>query len=257
MKLISFGEINERIRSYSYGYLHRKSLPKAPIFKDKLSFSASESWCWILRFPFIFGDLISEQLNDLLGRYYIITKNFAKELYLTQINKLETIIEKFVSLVVNVNIFKLKIISKLHFLTHYPNILGHYSTMRYESKHKYFKNIINNAKNYHNLCKTLATRHQQYFVTLLEQPIKYNVTLGKLKEIFIELLAVFEDITNISQLHNHTTTYVNCISIHYRPGIFIETKENSKILIIIFMKSNIVIYFISFSLIICHIPYLK
>lgn len=162
-----------------------------------------------------------------MGRYYIITKNFAKELYLTQINKLETIIEKFVSLVVNVNIFKLKIISKLHFLTHYPNILGHYSTMRYESKHKYFKNISNNAKNYHNLCKTLATRHQQYFVTLLEQPIKYNVTLGKLKEIFIELLAVFEDITNISQLHNHTTTYVNCISIHYRPGIFIETKENT------------------------------
>lgn len=39
--------------------------------------------------------------------------------------------------------------------------LKHHWTMRYESKHSYFKQIANSLGNYINICHTLAMRHEQ------------------------------------------------------------------------------------------------
>lgn len=55
---------------------------------------------------------------------------------------------------------------KHHFLLHYPDLiikfgpLIHLWTLRFESKHTYFKQCALKLHNFKNLCSTLAERHQ-------------------------------------------------------------------------------------------------
>jgi len=66
---------------------------------------------------------------------------------------------------------------KHHYLTHYPWAILHFgplsysSTLRFESKHSYFKRTIRNTKNFVNLCSSLAYSHQVLQACLLENGI--------------------------------------------------------------------------------------
>ncbi|KYQ51957.1 hypothetical protein ALC60_08935 [Trachymyrmex zeteki] len=60
----------------------------------------------------------------------------------------------------------IKLRPKHHFISHYPSLivafgpLKHLWTLRFESKHKYFKNIIKHAQNFKNATKLLSQKHQ-------------------------------------------------------------------------------------------------
>ncbi|KAI2645908.1 hypothetical protein H4Q32_025254 [Labeo rohita] len=55
---------------------------------------------------------------------------------------------------------------KHHFLNHYPELIAHFEpliclwTLRFESKHGYFKRCLRKLHNFKNLCGSLAERHQ-------------------------------------------------------------------------------------------------
>jgi len=55
---------------------------------------------------------------------------------------------------------------KHHFVSHYAELtrrygpLSHYSTLRFESKHSFFKDVIKDCGNFKNVCTMLAQRHQ-------------------------------------------------------------------------------------------------
>ena len=55
---------------------------------------------------------------------------------------------------------------KHHYIVHYPDLiikfgpLRHLWTLRYESKHRYFKNIVKHSKNYKNVSLMLGEKHQ-------------------------------------------------------------------------------------------------
>lgn len=55
---------------------------------------------------------------------------------------------------------------KHHFISHYPFLIKHFGplrhlwTLRFESKHKYFKNIVNHSPNFKNVLMSLSTKHQ-------------------------------------------------------------------------------------------------
>ena len=59
-----------------------------------------------------------------------------------------------------------KLKPKHHFIEHYPHLMRCYgplvqcSTIRYEAKHSYFKNVTRSKKNFKNVCKMLAEHHQ-------------------------------------------------------------------------------------------------
>lgn len=61
---------------------------------------------------------------------------------------------------------------KHHYLTHYPYLIKQFGplirfwTMRFESKHSYFKNVIRHTRNFKNVSKTCTERHQ-YLQSLL------------------------------------------------------------------------------------------
>lgn len=57
---------------------------------------------------------------------------------------------------------------KHHYLRHYPGLILKFGplirlwTMRFESKHSYFKRCTRHLKNLKNLCLTLSERHQMF-----------------------------------------------------------------------------------------------
>lgn len=59
-----------------------------------------------------------------------------------------------------------QLIPKLHYLIHYHRMISLFGPlkqvwcMRFEAKHQYFKNVAARVKNFRNIYKTLAERHQ-------------------------------------------------------------------------------------------------
>ncbi len=57
---------------------------------------------------------------------------------------------------------------KHHYISHYPDLIFHFGplihlwTMRFESKHSYFKQCACKSHNFKNLCRTLAEKHQLF-----------------------------------------------------------------------------------------------
>ena len=56
--------------------------------------------------------------------------------------------------------------AKHHYLLHYPGLILHFGplirlwTLRFESKHCYFKQCARKLRNFRNVCSSLAERHQ-------------------------------------------------------------------------------------------------
>lgn len=79
------------------------------------------------------------------------------------------------------------LIPKQHFLTHYPNLLMKYSplihfwSMQIEEKHQYFKEIVQNMRNYKNIPMLLATKHQLYQAHILQSSLDSNIQCGPVK----------------------------------------------------------------------------
>lgn len=97
----------------------------------------------------------------------IVEISYSPELTETDIIELEKEIYQLLSgLQIN---FNRKLTPKLHFLTHYPNLirlsgpLTHMSMFRYEAKHKQLKTIAENTNNFRNINKTMASKHQKWF----------------------------------------------------------------------------------------------
>lgn len=61
---------------------------------------------------------------------------------------------------------QVKLIPKHHFLEHYPALMKAFRTligfwtMRFEAKHRYFKQILRHTGNFGNITLSLATKHQ-------------------------------------------------------------------------------------------------
>lgn len=73
---------------------------------------------------------------------------------------------------------------KFHFLIHYPSIIQQhgppkrYWTMRFESKHQYFKDLVKRTRNFQNLTLTLSTRCQSLQAVHFSSDFEPRVVVG-------------------------------------------------------------------------------
>jgi hypothetical protein len=142
LKLYKNNQLNNDVISFKYGRIDKKKKVPA-IFQENCSFKLSASSMWTLMriFPLIVGENFKgiDHFKDKIKRY----------------------LELFIK-----NNPSSKLTPKQHFLTHYPSVIRkcgparNYSTIRFESKHSYFKKVNSATHNHINLSKSLATRHQ-------------------------------------------------------------------------------------------------
>jgi hypothetical protein len=140
-------------------------------------------------FPMMVGEyLISNEISHRPFLNYLQICEITRDLYDDSFSK-----EKIILLRENINnylidfkgLYEKKLTPKQHFLIHYPTAIERwgpprlYSTMRFESKHSYFKRVINAIHNAINISHSLALRHQNLQVHhLLSTDYFANLGLG-------------------------------------------------------------------------------
>ncbi len=165
--------LNQAIRSFAYTYTDKtnqpKPIPKGLSTKGTIGGNAHENWCLIRLFPFLIGQYVPPGergwevlmlVKDIVE--LIVTPRFTEETLYFLESKLAEHRELLQSTFPG---FRLR--PKHHYIEHYPQLIKAFGplcdvwTMRFESKHKFFKKVIRDAQNYRNVALTLAVKHQK------------------------------------------------------------------------------------------------
>lgn len=197
LKIFNVNTLIKMIRFYDFGRLNTKNKPSnLSIEKKNLGQNGAQSRCLFLHLPFI---LWKYKSNHILAEMWICVKSLLKICQIAYSYKITD--SDLVTLENEVGIhlenvqkyFKVKLTPKHHFLTHYSSVirsmgpLVHMSMMRFESKHKYFKDHIKKTNNFININKWLAVKHQHYLCKE-ENGYQNEITIGSkilLSEAFI------------------------------------------------------------------------
>lgn len=174
-EIITESVLEEKINSYNYGLLERKNTPSKLCLKKKnLNQNASQMHCLMKHTPYIFVHLLQEKdtskrtvvhkawfvIEYMLKIDQIISSNVITEIDLIN---LEMFTDEFLKYVKKFR----KLIPKLLFMTHYANtirVVGpviDLQMMRGDAKHQPFTQYAKRCRNYKNISKTLAEKHQQ------------------------------------------------------------------------------------------------
>ena len=225
--------------AFNYGYLEKKNKP-TNINLDSaghgIGLNASQTLCLITNIPLIFGDLVPE--DDLHWHLLLLLLNIINIVFSYSITEGMTVYLKHL-IIEHHKLFKelypsKNLLPKHHFMVHYPRCIRkigpliHIWTMRFEAKHKFFKDCV---KNYKNLTVSLAKKHQFAVAYHWECLTSKAVESGPVKLCLLETLEYAEDIS--AYLHIDTqatvnlTNWVNC-GVEYRVGLFVctSTDEN-------------------------------
>lgn len=232
-KIFSKEELDNMVKCYDFGTLNNANVPsEINLKKRSLGQNASQAICLFRNLPFILNKYKNHQkleqhwkcVEALLQICEIVTSYEITEL---DIQRLEEVIQIHLDLFKST--FKVKFIPKQHFLLHYPGIirtvgpLRYFEMMRYDAKHKTFKNFRNATNNFKNLNKSLAYKHQK---TLCGVGFTYkdNIEHGVLKS--------FDDGNLLNLLPNHTaqkkvfrTKYVHFNNYRYSKGLIIVHEQ--------------------------------
>ena len=169
-RALPIADINAEIESFCFGKNDLKNKPVLlPLSLASVNIvgSASEKLSLFRMLPFLVGYCVAVanphwllylQLRDIVD--YILSPSFP----LDKLSYLQVLIEEFLGTFIN--LFPGKMTPKFHFLLHYPALvkkfgpLKYLGCMRFEAKHQYFKKPASVSKNFKNIAKTFANRHQ-------------------------------------------------------------------------------------------------
>jgi len=166
-KWFSYDVLNSRIVHFT-----GESQNKANILPNngtKLGGHAAQNW-WLLRFlPILLHDRIRD-ITDEVWQLILLLRQVvelvcAPALSESQAAYMKVLLEDYIE--TRHLLFPLKKLRpKHHYLLHYADLTLQFGplirtwTMRFESKHSYFKRCIRASKNFRNITKSLSERHQ-------------------------------------------------------------------------------------------------
>jgi hypothetical protein len=229
-KWFSYDLLNSRIQQFPYEGQDARSKPcELPVSGVRLGGQAAQNWSLLRLFGMIVYGLVKD-VNDPVWSLYLnlcdlVALVCAPRIEMGQLSLMKTLIEDYLEC--RLRLFPEKgLRPKHHYLIHYPILclqfgpLIHMWTMRFESKHSYFKRAIRNLHNFVNLTKTLANRHQllqcyQMAGHILSSDVDsvgnmtynehvYSVGIQKAVE---QIKSSNADLEVCSQLSVHGTTY--------------------------------------------------
>ena len=235
--LYSVVELNENLNRFKYS--KHDAMNKIPfnikLAKDtQLKLSATHAWLLILIFPLICGCRFQNnvyymhfvQLIEIHRK--IIDDSFTESKLLILEDDIEKYLNEFKFLYSDV-----KISAKMHFLIHYPRSIRIFgtailaSTMRFDSKHSFFKRVHHQTHNHVNLLYSLADRHQDFQIFhLLADKYFIDFEFGsshKVSEDFKEYVEMRLEINNM-EFYKHITHN----RITYTTNDVIVTKRQSE-----------------------------
>lgn len=172
-KWFSIGSLNFRIENFKYSRHDQRDKPsKVQEKSHKLMGGAWQIFIFLKLFPLLIMDYLPDFEDDidevwicLLRLIEIAEIACAPKIHKSCIPYLKKIIDEYLSL--RMKLFPdVKLRPKHHFLTHYPELILHYgplikiSTLRFESKHTYFKRVMRGLRCYKNVTHSLSEKHE-------------------------------------------------------------------------------------------------
>lgn len=165
------------------------NFPEIKYNSKKISGHAMQNFYQLTLLPLVMigkikdaNDSVLEMILLLLEITQIVSSHM---ITITQIIYIEGLIDRYLEL--RISLFPSnRLIRKHHYIQHYSLLLKLYgplikfSTMRFESKHQYFKQIAAKSRNFINLTKSLTERHQILQSTLFGQRFLRNIIISKL-----------------------------------------------------------------------------
>lgn len=171
-KWLTYTQLNRRIKQLKYKGSEALTKPVAVNSDlDRLSGQAVQNWNLLRLLPVLIGDKIQDPEDDVwqlaLQLKDIVDLICAQKISLSQVTYLDVIIQEYLE--ARMCLFpESPLKPKHHFLRHYPELILKFGplirvwTMRFESKHSYFKRCARNLKIFKNPCLTLSERHQMF-----------------------------------------------------------------------------------------------
>lgn len=236
-KYFTLSELNEAIAFFPYKWTDKANSPHAipENFAKRQSVGGNmhENWALIRLLPFLIGSKIP--LGEPAWQILMNLKDIV-ELVVSLVHTAETIgyldsknsehRHQFLELFPHE-----RLLPKHHFLEHYPQLIECFGpvvglwTIRFESKHSFFKRVVRHTPNFKNVLLSLATRHQLMIgYHLHASPEKTSLYVNKVSNMQLELLHVDvqQAIRNISnQASVPLTTSVTYCGTVYKVGMIL------------------------------------
>lgn len=231
--LIPCDSIPQRLYAFNYGFLDRNNRPTKVNLQhpgNSIGLNASQTLCLIRNIPLIFGDVVPE--GDKHWHLMLLLLQIVDIVFSHCISEGMIIFLKHL-IVEHHRLFKdlypsRNLIPKHHLMIHYPECIRqigpliHVWTMRYEAKHRFFKK---NLKNFKNLTKSLAKKHQLAIAYYWESCTTRGIESGPVSN---ELLSDLEKCDFISEQLNidlssevTITPWVKCHGTEYRKNLVV------------------------------------
>ena len=174
----TYSDLNHRIENFNYSTSDRRDKPvRLPDKCIKLTGGAWQNWTFLRLYPLLIGDKIQDTDDEvwlsLLNLSEIVEIIFAPEIHKSSVAYLQLIINDY--LISRAGLFpSQKLLPKHHFLSHYPKLILEFGpllrvwTLRFESKHTFFKRFTRVLGNFKNVTLSLSVKHE-LFQSLLRQ----------------------------------------------------------------------------------------
>ena len=172
LKWFSFEALNQLIESFPYiGSDARDNPCTQKSTSVKLSGHAVQVWTFLQLFPLLVEHLVKDPSDKVwqlvLSLRSIVSLVVSHKISKHQIAKMGVLIEEYV--LTRKDLFPdVPLRPKHHYMVHYPELtlefgpLIRYWTLRFESKHSYFKKRCRSAGNFRNVTKMLSQQHQLF-----------------------------------------------------------------------------------------------
>lgn len=169
-KIASIDNLRSLVHCFDYGIKRDKIPSKLNLEKKNVGQNATQAKCLMMNLPFILFryqnelKLIWLAVESMLQIIQILMSDVISE---AQLERLSNLISTHLKCYQE--FFGQVLKPKHHFLIHYPRIIRcmgpvvKFWAMRMEAKHQYFKRIIYSTKNFINIKKTMAQKHQEKF----------------------------------------------------------------------------------------------
>ncbi|CAF1370806.1 unnamed protein product [Rotaria sordida] len=184
-RILTYGEIESRLLSFEYGNNDKSNKPpvtrKKHLNKGKIVGTASQRMLLFKLFPIIFYDIIDrlETKEIYICLREIVSLVFACPFRKSWLSYLQSLSVRFQCLMVH--LLPQLVIPKVHFVTDYAKqiemngpAIRHWC-MRFESKHRVFKQLAVKSNNFKNILYTLSKRNQMHQCLLLSFSNYYTI----------------------------------------------------------------------------------
>jgi hypothetical protein len=171
-KSFTLDQLNRVQKTFDYTKYNKKDVPPPIVLKNKFKLSMSAGQMRVfLRYVGMFFQLLKCDSSDPVCRQIILLSEIfayaaSPRMHRLEIEDMDYDIHRYLDTAQEI-LGKEYLRPKHHFLAHYGDHYMHYgplnnvSSLRYESKHRFAKDTVHKSKNFKNVTKLLAVRHQR------------------------------------------------------------------------------------------------